>query len=595
MVKFIGDLLLSFNCEGYSKVKRSPSLPWIRLTNANTDELVIQESGKNWKGYPFSSIHTPSWDIYLLGELFDISGQNDSWEKLATGIVDGSREAKDLNGHCLLLAWDKSKRCWHFWTNRFGSLHMYYSLHGKRRAIGTFFPAVANQASNRQFDWTGLAGFFSFGFFPQDRTYFEDVRVMRPGSEYVIDENGSLVDQKRYWTWTYLPDTRRSYDDTVAQFHDTIQVVIADQTRDGRIALPISGGLDSRTIASVIGNLPAKYNHNPVWAYSYGYSPSSVETHIARRVAESQDLAYESFTIPPYLFDRLDMVTASLEGFNDITMCRQAAIADEINDHADFILGGHLGDLILDDTGISEKYLGGLSDRDFINVARQKIEKNGGNWFARHLLESHMEGRKVDDLLQEIVQDELKPLMEIEDRDFRLKAFKIEQYCFRFTATGFRMYQPASFPRLPFYDTRLVDLICTIPTDFVRKRRLEVDYLKYYAPELARITWQAFDANLYWYKYYKTLLLPKRVIKKLGRAAAGKPVIQRNWEVQFLSPGGRENLEAHLLHGGLKIHQYAQPAQIGALIKAFYAAPAPGDAYTLSMLLTFAAWLERYG
>ena len=92
---------------------------------------------------------------------------------------------------------------------------------------------------------------------------------------------------------------------------------------------------------------------------------------------------------------------------------------------------------------------------------------------------------------------ELERVSHITDPDFRMKAFKVDAWCFRWTAAGLRAYQLGAFPKLPFYDTRVADLFCTLPTDYVRGRRLQVEWLKRYAPDLARITWQQHDADLY--------------------------------------------------------------------------------------------------
>ena len=67
------------------------------------------------------------------------------------------------------------------------------------------------------------------------------------------------------------------------------------------------------------------------------------------------------------------------------------------------------------------------------------------------------------------------------------------------------MYQAGAFPRLPFYDTRLADFFATVPTAFVKGRRLQIDYLKRFAPDLARIKWQAYDTNLYRYPLLRLL------------------------------------------------------------------------------------------
>ena len=42
-------------------------------------------------------------------------------------------------------------------------------------------------------DQTGLTGFFGFGFFPQDRTYFKDIRILQPATRYIFGANGEKL------------------------------------------------------------------------------------------------------------------------------------------------------------------------------------------------------------------------------------------------------------------------------------------------------------------------------------------------------------------------------------------------------------------
>jgi hypothetical protein len=160
-----------------------------------------------------------------------------------------------------------------------------------------------------------------------------------------------------------------------------------------------------------------------------------------------------------------------------------------------------------------------------------------------------------------------------------------------------RMYQAAAFPRLPFFDTRLSDFFCTVPTKYVAKRQLQIDYLKRFAPALARITWQAYDSNLFWQRHFNSWLLPKRAFKKVGRVVSRRQQQrQRNWEVQFLSESGRRELTRGLLDSKLKLHEFVPAREVQTLLENFYAEPFKQKrGYTVSMLLTFSAWLERYG
>ncbi|MGH7410397.1 MAG: hypothetical protein ACREJ6_04960, partial [Candidatus Methylomirabilis sp.] len=483
------------------------------------------------------------------------------------------------------------------WTDRFGTVHAYYATDGRRAALGTFFPVVASLASRRRLDWVGLTGFFGFGFFPQDRTFFEDVRILRPASHYVFDETGRLLREDRYWQWRHEPDGRRSYDDTVAEFGQVLGDVLADQIHDGRIAVPISGGLDSRTTVAVMTRDPCRpAADGRLWSYSYGYSDDSIETRIARRVASARELPFQSLTIRPYLFDRMDLVLASVEGFQDVTQCRQAFVSMEIRRHADYLIAAHWGDVWLDDMGLIGEEFPPRRDEFIIDHALGKTAKRGREWLLKNLCQSRLNGREPHTLLRDLVRGELARVQDVADPDFRVKAFKTEQWSFRWTLASLRMFQPGASPKLPFYDTRLSDFFATVPTEFVAGRRLQIDYLKRFAPDLARIRWQAYDTNLFWYPYFSSWLLPKRAVKKGIRLLTRKHVIERNWEVQFLSEQGRQGLERWLLRPGLRLHEFVSPRAVETLLEGFCTAPPEGGrGYTVSMLLTFSAWLECYG
>ena len=186
-------------------------------------------------------------------------------------------------------------------------------------------------------------------------------------------------------------------------------------------------------------------------------------------------------------------------------------------------------------------------------------------------------------------------LNQIDDLDFRVKAFKTDNWSFRWTLASIRMFQAAAFPRLPFYDTRLADFFCTVPSEFMEGRRLQIDYLKRFAPDLARIDWQPYSANLYRYQHYNSWLLPKRAVKKAWRWVKGKEVTERNWEVQFRGEKGESGLRHWLLPSWLTPSQIG-PRRINRKVSlgAFRSNPLEeGRGYTVSMLLTLSVWLEH--
>jgi asparagine synthase (glutamine-hydrolysing) len=594
-ISTIGDLLLTFS-DDVPTSGRSAGAKWAKL---GWDDWTLwgQETSDHWRGFPVRIFSLESWRVVVLGELYGGPTSESSYVSRVTRIVERRQPGSAINGHALLLAWNVTARRWHVWTDRFATIHCYLASNGSRAAVGTFFPDVAGVASRKELDWQGLAGFFAFGFFPGDRTFFRDVRILRPASHYELDEQGTLVLGERYWQWEHRPEHKRRYDETLDALAAVLNEVLDEQSSVGRLAVPISGGLDSRTTVAVLTRADRARNAGTpsLWAYSYGYGLDSVEIAIARRVAAARRLPFEALEVPPYLFRSMSLLTSRLEGFQDITSTRQACVVDLLRDRADAVVAAHWGDVWLDDMGLAmTKTPIGASQA--LSHAMKKISKPGGEWLARELTGPPLGGESLNEVLTALVQDELAPLEHIQDPDFRIKAFKTEQWSFRWTLVGIRMHQAGAFPRLPFYDQRICDFFATVPSHLLIGRRLQVDYLKRFAPDLARVTWQVYDANLYQYQHFRTWLLPKRVVKKMRRVLTRQRPPQRNWEVQFAGEEGQSWLRRWLLQPGLRLHEFMPPDTIANLLDEQERLPPEGwRGYQVAMLLTFSSWLESLG
>lgn len=577
-MKAFADLLIEFGAQEQEAPQRS----------ANFQRDICQ--GDGWRlraDYPAASdlylltrTSTGEWTAWTVGEIHRYNGQCG-----ATGVctarflADASPRPEELAGNFAIVAWSRGRRQWSVWTNRAGSVHLYYCS-GARPAIGTYSPAVYAHSA-RRLDWTGITGFCGLGFFPRDLTYYEDVRVLGPASRHDFNAAGELTRREEYWRWRHRPDSSRSEADTIAQFGEVLGTVVGEHTGSGRVALPLSGGLDSRTLAACLPE------DRRVTAYSYGYSAASVETSISREIARVCGLDFEGHTVSPYLFDRMDLVLNAVEGFQDVTQARQALVAEWLGREADFVLAGHWGDVLCDDMGVT-------SPVTAFDTAIKKMRKRGGEWLLENLCRPRLNGEPVEEVLRTPLGEEYAMLDGIADADFRVKALKTTQWAFRWTLASLRMYQAGAYPRIPFLDPRVIDFFCTVPTEMVRGRRLQIEYLKRFAPDLARIRWQAWDADLFHYQQFGTWQLPRRAWKKVERMLRPELRLQRNWEVQFCGPDQWTRWEEWLLRRGAAIHEFVPPEKVRELAQVFRARPDGANGYTVSILVTVAAWLEKF-
>ena len=581
----IGDWLLCFSDDlNIPDVPaRMPGMVWKLECSGDFWQLARLAPDRHWRGSPLTTIRSPEWTAWLAGELYGTAQPDET----VMALLGGRARADALNGHFLLLALNRPAGEWHLWTSRHGTFHAYLAGNGRRVALGTFFPAVAAASGSHELDWLGLASFFGFGFFASDRTHFSGVRTLQPACHYRFDARGCLMEHERSWHWRHAPNRTRTYDETLEEFGDLFGRVMGELTAAGQVALPISGGLDSRsTVAALPGETASS---SRLWAYSYGFGDDSMETEIARQVARCRGLRFDSFAIGPYLFSSLDRIMAAVEGFEDVTICRQAAVTDEIDQRSDFLIAAHWGDVFLDDMGLDRA---SHPAEDLRSFAARKFRKRGSDWLLDHLVRPWL-GVDPAGALQDLFVTSWERTQQIDDIDFRFKALKTEHWSARWTTVGLRMFQAAAFPRLPFYDTRMSDFFCTVPTGYLRGRRLQIDYLKRYAPDLAGIRWQATGRDLFQNGQHPLMDMAARALRKGQRRLGGRKIWERNWEVQLLSEEGFSELSRRLLSPGLALHEFLAPAPIAELLASFRADPwGEHRGYAVAMLLTFSAWLE---
>lgn len=529
------------------------------------------------------SLQDPSWQLYCYGEVLSYRRGGTSQiclQNFMNDLLAQKPDFQQLNGRFILFLYDKIHHEWLVITDRVGSFHGYMVKSGEYlNAVGTDLSTLASQHSRRDLDWEAILSFFSLGFFLDDRTYFKDIQMLLPSSVYRISANGQLLEHLRYWEWYHSVDANRSYRDTVEIYHILLKQAVDRCIQHGSYILPISGGLDSRSIA---GMLPKE-----IQSYSYGYTPNSIEIAIANSIAKVRAFHFKAHVIHPYLFERIDEITRVLHGCQDITQARQCSVNAWVKENGTSILTGLWGDVWCNQMGLAD----GLPKEDNLSVyTLKKFQKSGHSWLINHLCQPQLYSQQID--LKMWIETGLDDFAEIEDLDFRIKAYKTSRWAFRWSNASLRGFELGATPRIPYYDIDLINFFCTVPTAFVRERRLQIDQLKFYAPELASIKWQETGVNLYCTDYAYLLSLPGRLYRKSLRAIRGQRPIQRNWEAQFFHPEGRFLLEQWLLRSQSKIRDFISVKDVTALLDDLFTKPNSANGYCVSMLLTFSVWLE---
>ena len=180
-----------------------------------------------------------------------------------------------------------------------------------------------------------------------------------------------------------------------------------------------------------------------------------------------------------------------------------------------------------------------------INVIIKTITKTGGPGLARMLWEDWGCQGSFDVFFKNRIADLLNKININHSANARIRAFKSSYWAHRWTSVNLSFFSAAKPISVPYYNDKICRFICTVPERLLYRRKIQIEYIKMNAPDLAKISWQQHRPfNLYNYSFNKLPWnIPFRLLNKGGnliKGLLGQEHVQRNWELQFL---GRKNQE----------------------------------------------------
>lgn len=214
----------------------------------------------------------------------------------------------------------------------------------------------------RKLSKEGLGIYFQFGYSAFQTTVFRDVEFSSPGEFITLDSTKSVIDRKI----SNRPFTNIQPDKTADIALETIEAWINnwENSFEGDIILPLSGGLDSRLLLSLIKN------KKRVHTYTYGISAKSSSSHevrIAAKLARSFNVKWKHIELDGYhrhleKWNSLFGPSTHAHGMYQIEFYEQISKMHEPNSR---VLSGIIGDAWAG----SKKFEKVCSPSDVVNLA----------------------------------------------------------------------------------------------------------------------------------------------------------------------------------------------------------------------------------
>jgi hypothetical protein len=388
-----------------------------------------------------------------------------------------------------------------------------------------------------ELDLESICQFMSMGYFLGDTTYFRGLKQILPATEFEL-QGEKVINSKEYFSWHYNPKYR-PFDEIYEEFVSILENSVKNASEN--VVIPISGGLDSRTL--LVAALKLKKN---IKGYSYHFQDGWNESKYGKTMSRKFGFDFKSFEVQEGgLWNYLDDLSIRNQCYSEFTHPRQFAFYEELkNKFSGTFLLGHGGDLFFDHMNVSENLLLGEQHAEIFN----RMVKPSGYSLGNELWKQWGLSGSFHDYLTDQIFHAYNSI-QIQNVNAHFRAFKSKFYVPRWTCTNLEIFNDFGPVKLPYFEDEMCKFICNVPEKILAGRKLQIEYIKRNNPTLANLEWESHKPfNLNNYRLDRAPFnYPYRGIQKLRRTMSTKKYIQRNWELQFLGKNNFSILSERIL------------------------------------------------
>ncbi len=442
---------------------------------------------QNWTCYYEDS----SLALGFLGTIYNESLNNNLSSKsirLAHILADiynkkGAETLCNLNGHYLIAVNDKIKNKFYLINDRYGFKKCYYWLNNNKLIFSSNYKHICNHPDFKgHIDEQSLADFLYLGFVLEDRTFFKEIKLL-PAASVLTLKNGTLSINK-YWDYSFHQRSRQQNSEAeyLEEFYQKFQKAVERRIRSkSDLILPISGGLDSRTIAGMISR--AGFS-GKVHTFSYGHN-YCYDVVYGKKIAKA--LGYQHTFLPistDYLARYAEKFVSLTGGTINCLNSHMMLFLDVFQEHESLnVITGFLGD-VLTGTNFNEKWMKMNEDEIILKTFEIPVE--------------HLNDLKYclnKDLYERIINVTIPTIkkyfhrINADDLFYKAHYLTLSQRQRRYVTFNIFCFEPLGTVLSPFTDNDFVDFILDIPKEHLMEQNLYKKMIVKYFPEVASVPW----------------------------------------------------------------------------------------------------------
>jgi asparagine synthase (glutamine-hydrolysing) len=398
-----------------------------------------------------------------------------------------------LRGNFSIAVWDERAENLHLVTDRFGMRPLYY--HAESGAImfsSTARSLVLADAVSSAPDQECISEYLLLGLPLGTGTFFKDLQLVPPGSVLTLALNMGIKN-RRYWQMRFDGSVavRYSVDDAAALLESSLREVITESAApDDVLDVPLSGGLDSRTLV-----VAAREAGRSVRTYTIG-GEGSADLRIGPQVARAMCIPNICWQVRPEDFlEWIEEAVYLTDGMGNPFTSAILFLARHLPDDARIVLeGANTFDNYYRflDTMMPTCFSGARDPRNALQRVFEGPLVDEAGRMSTSLLSSEYQAyalqctrsataKVCDDIPSYLLHDPLNMLDYLEHH-IRLR---------RFVSCGSMLVRAYCEVRHPFLDPRVVDTILSIaPLLKSKEKRLHGSLIRQVLPEIASIAYE---------------------------------------------------------------------------------------------------------
>jgi asparagine synthase (glutamine-hydrolysing) len=369
-------------------------------------------------------------------------------------------------------------------NDRYGLYPMYWARGRDRFCLASrVLCSVLAGVVEGEWDPAGVAQLLTTDDYLGETTLVRGVSAFPQATLLLKDEN--RLTWHRYWHYRYADRMRPDgFDETAGAIGEGLIRAVRRQTaRAGRIGVTLSGGLDSRCLVAAASkaDIPVQ---TFTWAQPGAYDREYAKTVAARYGTRHHDCDY---AVEPFA-QRFEEGMRITEGLIDYFDCHMLAHVDILGDHADLILNGYAGDLILGGSYLRSAWMkpmpmDDLAQRLFAWRNVLLAEADLGHALADS--EALAPDQRPSVLFRRLLEQAQGPTSgDTVDR------FVLENRVRRVTSMGTVIMRRRVESAAPFFDYDLVDRLMGVPPEQRAEHRIYKAMMGRTFPEALDLPWQ---------------------------------------------------------------------------------------------------------